>query len=96
MDVTTAQLCEIANDYGLNDGDVRVDYSGRGMYGTTCVGFVIDGSEFGLAITMYDVLGEDVRDLTPSTDNMGRSTIVYFPNLHLAEGETWIKDDSDE
>lgn len=69
----------------------RTDYSGRGMYGKTCVGFVVrprDVAAVGAAIAL--AFGDD---LTPtctmlertSQDSMAFDVIVYFPGVTLAE-----------
>ncbi|SIG31200.1 hypothetical protein [Mycobacteroides abscessus] len=77
---------------------VRDDYSGRGMYGNTCIGVVMGDLRFLPAITaeLAYIVGElassdDVIALTEflwelptETDSMGRSTIVYWPNVRLA------------
>ncbi len=94
--ITAAQLTAILDSLTEegDEVDVRVEYSGRGMYDTTCVGFVGDGAlEYALGRTMHQVLGEDALDAGyPRTDSMGRSTIVYFPRLQLAEGETFSEE----
>lgn len=91
--ITAEQLNDIvremqdAGDYEIN---VRTDYSGRGMYGDECIGFVTDYTAFTLGLIMSHVLGfEEALELSPSEDQMGRSSIVYFRNLQLAEGETF-------
>lgn len=53
--------------------EIRENYSGRGMYGTTCYGIVTNAPEI-------------VSKLTPlktheKIDNMGLDFIVYFPDL---------------
>lgn len=80
--------------------DVRSDYSGRSMYGRTCIGFVTDVSlvDFGIRLVAeLQTLNEvnqyqedwkdfDIEDFHGScTDNMGYSTIVYFPNISVEE-----------
>ncbi len=89
--ITAAQLVRIL-DILNEEGDevtLRTDYSGRSMYDATCIGFVGDGAlEYALGRTMHEVLGDDVYDIGyPASDNMGRSQIVYFPKVELAEGE---------
>ena len=63
-------------------------YSGRGMYGKQCVGFVVssDGIIEAVAEIMIDEDVETQRQLlglfrTAQTDSMGMNTIVYFPRL---------------
>lgn len=63
-------------------------YSGRGMYGQNCVGFVTDDSAMYAAsciMQMADNVNE--RDELmgiferSKSDNMGFSTVYYFPTL---------------
>lgn len=90
---------ETIDDYDEEVGaQVRDDYSGRGMYGTTCIGVVIGDLRFLPAITaeLAYIVGElapsdDITALTEflwelptETDSMGRSTIVYWPNVRIA------------
>ena len=78
--------------------DVRANYSGRGMYGKNCIGFVIDSDPMffvmGLGVILADMENADDLftvddqlfgwyDLRVASDSMGMSTIVYFPNLSL-------------
>lgn len=67
-------------------GDARIeeDYSGRGMYGESCVGFVgsdRDAAMFWLTLGQTD--GDLARRLVRKmqTDSLGRSTIYYFPGF---------------
>lgn len=63
------------------DGQFRASYSGRGMYGKTCVGIVTDQPDeviascrdFGLSI--------------PRRDSMGLSTICYWPSIPAEDAE---------
>ena len=78
----------------------RWGYSGRGMYGRTCFGFVgtmEDYSRFllGLVDVFYDQT-EDIAVATElaghfaervATDSMGYSTIFYFPGIQILENE---------
>jgi tRNA(Ile2) C34 agmatinyltransferase TiaS len=63
----------------LEDKPVRVyrHYSGRGMYGRRCIGFVGDRSD-------CEGLGYRIKRKTGapfSVDNMGLDFIVYFPSI---------------
>lgn len=86
--------------YGDEGINWRTSYSGRGMFGSSCVGFTTgeyggaaDLAKFVLAVSQ--ALGSDVAvqiaDAT-RTDSMGRGVIYYFPGV-VAEG--W-SDDEDE
>ena len=57
------------------DGDMHQNYSGRGMYGETCLGIVTDDPT---ACMEYAAQ----RGITGAKmDNMGRQYIVYWPNI---------------
>lgn len=92
--ITAAQLREIADAAELDFDDVRVSYSGRGMFGERCVGFVHVGAATAIGAGLGAVLGLDAtKRLRAASDSMGRSTITYFPGLQLAEGDTWDAED---
>lgn len=63
---------DVASEIG---GEVRYDYSGRGMYGKTCVGIVGDDAT--------EIIEEtSARGLRGSrTDGMGRQVIVYWETV---------------
>lgn len=101
LTISRYQLEEVADRLDLEMGsDVRPDYSGRGMYGKTCVGVVTDSmggfvrfllevaSEIGLGSN--DEIG-DLADRT-SRDSMGLSTIYYWRGLTVEEDD----DDDDD
>lgn len=50
------------------------DYSGRGMFGKTCVGIITD-----TAITTIGLVGIPGAKI----DNMGKQYIVYWPKLSV-------------
>jgi len=61
------------------EGEVRLDYSGRGMFGETCVGIDCDNVNECIAeAAMHGIRRAQV-------DNMGKGYIVYFP--HLKKGQ---------
>lgn len=85
--------------------DVRSDYSGRGMYGDTCLGYV--GSEphlfiFDLAKLLVErdsgeSDADEIRDKMERlglgrTDSMGYETIYYFPSITVESAD----DEEDE
>lgn len=90
---------EILDYVGLDPEEVlRENYSGRGMFGASCFGIVLDNvrEAFGLFATMAEVgCDEDVSatcgrlacDLADAAriDDMGRSIIVYFPGYTLSD-----------
>lgn len=70
--------------------DLRDDYSGRGMYGKTCLG--LTGSVEDLVRFVMKITDEDDAWYTTdnswltwiSTDSMGRDTIFYWPRVTVA------------
>lgn len=64
------------------EDNFREDYSGRGMFGETCIGFTVDNEtdRVHLDEVLEDVLGgtraEALRD-SFTTDNMGLGHILY-------------------
>lgn len=66
-------------------GSPRGDYSGRGMYGATCVGIVMNPSD--LLTLGANISALDDQELRVwlmnrySTDSMGYDTIVYWPGV---------------
>lgn len=69
------------------------DYSGRGMFGKTCVGIVVaehcSYMEMMMLLTKYLTMrGFDDVDLelsNPAIDSLGLDTIVYFPSIKPLE-----------
>lgn len=77
----TKEAAEIITEFG---GELREDYSGRGMYGKTTAAVVFDGEqEFYSAIA--EVMECDIEDRETvanalrniRTDNMGKGMIFY-------------------
>lgn len=78
-------------------GELYPDYSGRGMYGATCLGYVTDDGPAQFQLQLAKVLagGEDktltvdeVSDAmeylgSPSSDSMGLSTIYYYRGIQV-------------
>jgi len=82
MEVLKEKLISLCANYP-NDYEIRV-YSGRGMYGRTCLGIVVSG------IGKIFHLGAEVGDLafdveTVCADSMGFDSIVYFPEIELKD-----------
>lgn len=86
------RLRDAAEEYGVT---FRDNYSGRGMYGDSCIGFVFDsGHMHGVTMALIDALGIDLANeiTTSRTDNMGLDTIIYYPGVktqaaHLAHAK---------
>lgn len=66
-------------------------YSGRGMYGKTCLGVSVDSLGAFFATVLKCVRGEDDTQAIQkafagmATDSMGRGVVVYFPSVHFEE-----------
>lgn len=88
--IQCAQIKSILTAQGI-EVDVRTDYSGRGMYGAECVGFVIKNQVmhiFALAnviadVTIVDGNQTEYDQVVAATeqDDMGLDTIIYFPGV---------------
>ena len=65
------------------------NYSGRGMFGRTCLGVIVQQNDsfmdFIIKLTKYlddnDVDDVDFKLEGATYDNLGLDTIVYFPNI---------------
>ena len=83
-------ICDLIERF-CNERDecsFRSDYSGRFMYGRTCVGIVIDDRVYETIVSLCDFLHEsgiecvsDVLGIIHS-DYMGLSQIISFPDLN--------------
>jgi hypothetical protein len=79
---------------------VRAHYSGRGMYGRTCIGVVHDDANTPAAFLyiLAEELGRDFLDLLAEVgsaqDSMGLSTITYFSGLSV-EGDVEDEEEDD-
>ena len=83
-------------------------YSGRGMYGRYCLAVVPDGTEFGFVAQLIRGLQETLRGSEldhalavvadtleeTRTDSLGRSVILYWPNIEFSKEGFGIVEDS--
>ena len=97
--LTNEQLETFVNLAEQHDGEVR-SYSGRGMYGKTCLGVSIDGDLVGFAMRLGAELaltsGAEVAEWLAgqvSVDSMGRGSIIYFSRV-VAPAD--IEDEEDD
>ena len=75
--------------------EIRHDYSGRGMFGEKCFGFVAENPEAAIAEIQADINGiyepEELRQEFSELlqhgrrDSMGFDTILYFPGYQTVE-----------
>lgn len=85
----------IEHDEEASDsGDIWTAYSGRGMYGATCLGSTLgDGDNMMLIWELFDPTGtlfdtrSTVADIlnTQQSDSMGRGTIRYWPEIVITD-----------
>ncbi len=82
MTKTTKQKIEalesVAKEIG---GEIRLDYSGRSMFGETCVGIVCE--DYAGCIEA----AADAGIFNTKIDSMGQDYIVYWPSI-VADEET--------
>jgi len=92
MTLTTEQLNAVQDFAEHIDVDIRCNYSGRGMFGRNCIGFITDMQPFTLAMDMAEYAADDddfpiaaFRNAGPSVDDMGMSGIIYFPSISIED-----------
>lgn len=86
-------------DMESEDGP-RWGYSGRGMYGRTCFGFVGNMQDYSnFLLALVEVFFDQTEDIDQSkylaslfgervaTDSMGYDTIFYFPGIQVLDKE---------
>lgn len=77
------EFCEIRSD----EYSFYKDYSGRGMFGRLCVGFVCSGNSFKSVVRLCDFLYEhDIESAEDALgsicqDSLGKDIIIYFPHI---------------
>lgn len=93
---------EVAEDCDIT---IHKDYSGRFMYGATCLGLSFEGSAgslFAAFIRELEAFGEYVNEEAAEmfeamrSDNLGLGTIFYFPGWKFDESEGEDEDSDDE
>lgn len=90
--LTAEKLVAIATTADIPLEAVRIDYSGRLMYGAECIGFDLDHMTAAMLLgaALFAVLdNDDAVALVNNTrvDSMGMGTIVYFPDWTCADPE---------
>lgn len=75
MKIKVIELLESISD-GFENRSLREDYSGRGMYGKTCLGIVCENP--------IHIIEEAAQRglLGAKMDSMGRDSIVYWPHYN--------------
>lgn len=77
---------------GLDEDDVKEGYSGKGMYGDSCIGIMGDLRDLISFITYYipqaDYVGQDIDWIVNArSDHLGLRTIWYWPGVQFEEEE---------
>ncbi len=75
--------------YRNNKEDINVvsNYSGRGMFGSQCVGVIISSDDWDSSLAYL----QQVK-LTPKTDDMGLDGIVYWPTVKYEDIKELLTD----
>jgi len=69
---TDLGLLKLLYEHADDVQTIYKEYSGRGMYGKTCFGIIVEPyTDLETELEKYDVMGH--------TDNMGRDIIIYWP-----------------
>lgn len=90
MKLNQEDLGTLEEAAGEAEMDFRTDYSGRGMYGKTCVGVTGDTAKL---VHFVLLVGEKDLDFAldnltnMSQDSMGLDTIFYWPQLNASACE---------
>ena len=96
--ITRRELTDALEAAGLNEYEIREDYSGRSMYGADCFGVTVEASNeryvyAALGYTMGYAEAEDGDMSTAESllraarsDSMGRwEVVVYFPGWQFTD-----------
>lgn len=84
-------IVEAAESANIDPDNIRGDYSGRGMYGSTCFGVIVANMSeflrFMLEIERTDCGFDYTNYLADwvNQDSMGYDTIYYFPGVKLVD-----------
>jgi len=80
VNITFEKLCQVAENVG---GDAYPNYSGRGMYGATCVGIVLEDSAVAdLSLAIKDAGADEILTREGRYfDNLGYNTIIYWTGV---------------
>lgn len=98
----TEVIARISEDCDIT---IHEDYSGRFMYGATCLGLSFEGSAgslFAAFIRELETYGEYVNEEAAEmfddmrSDNLGLGTIFYFPCWKFDESEGEDEDSEDD
>ena len=89
MKLTPNQYDDFANLAWDIGGEVYENYSGRGMFGKTCLGITVENLEKALFKLGRMATSEDLEFVTElenfRTDNLGRDYIIYFPSIECED-----------
>lgn len=87
-------------------GNIRYNYSGRCMFGSTCVGFVTDSKQFNIGLQVGILLEDFKEELDDNerfificklknvrTDSMGLDTIIYWEDFNVPDPDDHTGDE---
>lgn len=83
MNINEVEFEDIADEVGA---EIRAAYSGRAMFGETCVALTGDISEIRVGVALAKVLGVDKAERLARrarVDSMGHDIVVYFPGVEV-------------
>jgi hypothetical protein len=89
-------LVEAAYAAGLDEEAIHTDYSGRGMFGDSCLGIAHEtiGELLDLVLAL-DHAGEELDWLSGARqDSLGRAMITYFPRVTVTGAPDTEEDDA--
>lgn len=91
MEIVSELLVSVIEDHA----EICHDYSGRGMFGEKCFGFVVENPEAAIAEIQADINGiyepeelqQEFTELLQHSrrDSMGFDMILYFPGYQTVE-----------
>lgn len=101
MNISFDLLEDLANEVG---GDIDATYSGRAMYGKSCVGISLDSETDLLALGAAIASIVEAEDSALGVammngarlDSMGRGIIVYWPSISCGDAPAEDEDDEDD
>jgi hypothetical protein len=87
---TKENLIEAVESIGLDESNLRFDYSGKGMMGRECLGLeggISDLINFTIELTARAAFDGNIEAVAwmgnVRSDSMGYSTIWYWPSLNV-------------
>ena len=90
------EVLEVASRAGIYEDSVLADYSGRGMFGKSCLGIVCHIGDLLAFVVEVENCGGMITDdfFAVASDNMGLGTVLYWPHIQVgtdnsSEADPW-------